>query len=267
MKPAFNYHDILMFYKYLKQSENYFEFGAGGSTYQAFQLPNIKNIFSVESSLEWIHLIIDNIKSNDYQIINSPDKKIENKKLHFYDINFNTKIGHLGLPIYEKNDKIECFVQLNNKNINNFCITKDKKYSGIVKNIETQKPFLHLIEFTDNQIPNKWTHPKVISIINKNTIECFNIYSNIILTLDKNIKIDLILIDGRFRVICALKCHSVIQESCIILIDDFLNRDSYHILLNYYDIIEKGDKMVALRKKKNVFISKELLKKYETDVR
>ena len=76
--------------------------------------------------------------------------------------------------------------------------------------------------------------------------------------------IDLVLINGRFRVACCLKCYDIIKEECLIAFNDFLNRPCYNIILEYFDIIEKtiDNKMVIL-KKKNVNIPKELIKKYE----
>lgn len=93
-------------------------------------------------------------------------------------------------------------------------------------------------------------------------------YSNHIRSLnkEKQQKIDLILIDGRFRVACCLKCFDVIKSDCFIAFDDFLNRTYYHIILNYYDIIEKTDNncMVILQKKKNISsIPEDIIKKYE----
>ena len=42
-----------MFYKYLDKSNYYFEYGSGGSTYQASIRKNIKYIYSVESDNFW----------------------------------------------------------------------------------------------------------------------------------------------------------------------------------------------------------------------
>jgi hypothetical protein len=65
---------------------------------------------------------------------------------------------------------------------------------------------------------NGWGHPGIDS-----TKEERAKYSNVICELDKEIvdKIDLILIDGRFRVACALKCFSKIKNDCFIIFDDF----------------------------------------------
>ena len=82
---------------------------------------------------------------------------------------------------------------------------------------------------------------------------------------DKAKDIDLVLINGRFRVACCLKCYDVIKDDCLIAFDDFLNSPHYHIVLEYFDIIEKtqDNRMVILKKKKNVNIPKELIEKYE----
>ena len=53
MEPWFGKNDKKMFYKYLKNTNVYFEYGSGGTTYQAGILNNIKKIYSVESDIQW----------------------------------------------------------------------------------------------------------------------------------------------------------------------------------------------------------------------
>ena len=62
-----------------------------------------------------------------------------------------------------------------------------------------------------------------------------------------------------------MKCYDIIIDSCLIAFDDFLDRPQYHIVLEYFDIIEKtkDNRMVILKKKKNRNIPKELIEKYE----
>ena len=57
------------------------------------------------------------------------------------------------------------------------------------------------------------------------------------------------------------------NNNCFIAFDDFLVRPQYWVVLDFYDIIEKtqDDQMVILRKKNNVVIPTELIKKYELD--
>ena len=78
--------------------------------------------------------------------------------------------------------------------------------------------------------------------------------------------VDFVLIDGRFRVACALKLHGTISNSTFVAFDDFLNRPHYHIVLAYYDIIEKGKTMVILKRNPNTFPSKDLIRQYELNV-
>jgi len=112
--------------------------------------------------------------------------------------------------------------------------------------------------------PNKWGHPGP-----KCTLQQKKNYSNHILTMNANTQkdIDFILIDGRFRVACCLKCFRITSEHCVIAFDDFLNRPQYREVLRYFDIIEKtkDKRMVILKKKKNVpFPRESTIKFYET---
>ena len=185
MNPSFAKNDLLMFNKYLNNTKNYFEFGSGGSTYQASIKNNIKLIISVESDKEWHSIIKNNVKHSNFHY-------------KFIDLKCNPK--NWGYPSDLCDKKIY------------------KDYSNVISNIRKETANL----------------------------------------------LDLILIDGRFRVACALKCHSVINDNCKIIFDDFLNRKQYHIVLNYYDIIDKtiDNRMVVLKKKKNK-VPDDIIKKYE----
>ena len=84
-------------------------------------------------------------------------------------------------------------------------------------------------------------------------------------------KIDLILIDGRFRVACCLKLFEYISDKCIIMFDDFKYREWFHICLDYFEIIEecedKESRMCILKKKDVKKPCRELIDKYEIDYR
>ena len=185
MKPLFSDNDLIMFYKYLDISKNYFEFGSGGSTYQASLKDNIKHITSIESDKEWFNKLNNNIKNKS--------------KINYILIDLKCKNNNFGHP-------------------SNDC-------------------------------------PKSL----------LTTYSDQI--LNNSLNLDLILIDGRFRVACALKCYNIISNDCKIIFDDFLNRPSYHIILDYYKIIEKtqDEKMVILKKIPNKIIPYDLILKYQTD--
>jgi len=72
-----------------------------------------------------------------------------------------------------------------------------------------------------------------------------------------------ILIDGRFRPACLLNLYKNIQTDTIILFDDFLNRIKfYSIVLRYFSIIQKGERMVVLKKKPNKKMYQSLILKF-----
>ena len=120
----------------------------------------------------------------------------------------------------------------------------------------------HIVfKYCDMQtLPDTWGYPGA-----KSTPTDWIKYSNVICDLDKAVSnsIDLILIDGRFRVACCLKCFEHINDTCYIAFDDFLDRSYYHIVLNYYDIVEKHTRLVILKKKACDKPAKELIEKYE----
>jgi len=142
-----------------------------------------------------------------------------------------------------------------------YTVESDKEWQDkLLSSISNDK-----IVFIYNEMdtsPNTWGNP------GKNATDHQKInYSNHILNLDieEQQGIDLVFIDGRFRVACCLKCFDVIKDSCLIMFDDFLNRKQYHIVLNYFEIIDKtaDNRMVILKKKRNVAIPPELIHKYE----
>ena len=186
MEPYLANNDKEMFYKYLNDSNVYFEFGSGGSTYQASIRDNIKKIYTVESDILWFNKMKSILTNNNITFI-------------FNDL--NAQPNNFGRP----------------------------------------GPYA-----TNSQKIN---------------------YSNHILYLSEKEQqeIDFILIDGRFRVACCLKCFDIIKNDCLIAFDDFLNRPQYHIVLTYFDIIDKTDdnRMVILKKKMNAKIPNEIIKNYE----
>ena len=61
-------------------------------------------------------------------------------------------------------------------------------------------------------------------------------------------KIDLIFIDGRFRVASLINCYNRISMDCIILFDDFKYRENYHDIIKYFKVIDYSDKLFALKR-------------------
>lgn len=63
---------------------------------------------------------------------------------------------------------------------------------------------------------------------------------------------DIIFIDGRFRVMCALEAINYISLDTIIIIHDFSSREYYYDILNYFEIIDQVDALVILKKKHTI---------------
>ena len=185
MKPHLAENDIVMFYKYLNKANVYFEYGSGGSTYQASIRDNIKKVYSVESDKLWQNKLM----------------KLNNNKIVFFYNEMGTLPNTCGNP---------------GKNA------------------------------TDIQKINYSNHMKK-------------------LTKEEHGMIDFIFIDGRFRVACCLKCFDIMKDDCLIAFDDFLDRPNYHIVLNYFYVVDKtiDNRMVILKKRNGISIPQDLITKYE----
>lgn len=76
-------------------------------------------------------------------------------------------------------------------------------------------------------------------------------------------KLDLVLIDGRFRVATALKLHEKLSDTAIVAFDDFLNRPQYHCVLDYYTVLERGETMIICKRNGERAPSADLIQHYE----
>jgi hypothetical protein len=63
---------------------------------------------------------------------------------------------------------------------------------------------------------------------------------------------DLILIDGRFRVSCALAAHSFMEDEAIMLFHDYPNRMWYSEIEKFFDIVNSAETFFSFRKRKNI---------------
>ena len=105
MQPHLGRNDKQLFYKYLDKSQVYFEYGAGGSTYQAAIRDNIKKIYSVESDGEWHRKLQDNIPNkNHIKFLYNEMKTLPNTwgypgpgSTHTQWINYSNQLPNLNL--------------------------------------------------------------------------------------------------------------------------------------------------------------------------
>ena len=142
-----------------------------------------------------------------------------------------------------------------------YSVESDRAWAGKVRSQVCSLPQVTLL-FTDiHAKPNNWGYPGTTAS-RADKIK----YSSQILRLPHRERqsIDFILIDGRFRVACCLKCFDI--EGCVVAFDDFLDRPKYHVVLDYFDIIEStaDRRMVMLRKKRHIrAVPMDLIERYD----
>lgn len=175
--------EIGKFKEYLRESTNVFEFGCGGSTVLISHLKNIKTLHSVDSDLNWINKVKEEVK--------------ENVVFHFVNIGELTAWGH----------------------------PKD----------ESQK--------------SKW--PK---------------YSNVLKDLPDYFP-DLVFVDGRFRVACALKSIEKMKKESYLIVHDYHPSRNYSVIEKWFNKIDSVDTLRVFKKKENIDTQEvqKILKQYEHD--
>jgi hypothetical protein len=96
---------------------------------------------------------------------------------------------------------------------------------------------------------SNWGYP-----INNDQIFLFPNYSAQVFKKVKKEKIDLIFIDGRFRVACVLKSvlECYLNRKLKIIIHDFWVRPCYHIVLNYLIEIERANTIGVFKIMENI---------------
>lgn len=124
-------------------------------------------------------------------------------------------------------------------------LSQVRKYQ-IFKNAEKHRLHVYSVDIGPTQ---KWGHP-----LPDNNREWFPAYSTKIFNeIDKD-SLDLVLVDGRFRVACALQvilqCHA--NPSLQILFHDFWDREHYHVVLKYLDVVEKFDTLGLFTVKRDI---------------
>lgn len=184
-KPYMSDKEIVLLEKYFRNSTNYFEFGAGGSTCYAIK-NNIENIESVETETGWFKQLI-----KDPLVLNKVNQ--QKLKIHLFPLNFNWK--------------------------------KAVSWS------------LNHTEYLKTCDKSNWPN-----------------YSKTIRNC--NLKLNLVLVDGRFRVASTLETIKKVDNDCFILIHDYRQPNNgirgYEFVEKYLDIIEHVDTLYVFKKKQNI---------------
>lgn len=110
--------------------------------------------------------------------------------------------------------------------------------------------------FVDLGSTNKWGKP----ISTEQHHEWSDYYTKIWDSINaEKQKVDVIFIDGRFRVCCSL--YSILKvleygkRDTIFMIHDFWRREQYHIVLKFFDEIVSSRNLAVLKLKENINIS------------
>lgn len=112
----------------------------------------------------------------------------------------------------------------------------------------------------------EWGYP-----VGEDSRKIFPDYSSSVFNSVEKDKIDTVLIDGRFRIACALKtileCHA--NKNLVILIHNFWNRPAYYVLLKYIREIAAADTLGVFKLRDNVNLNfiKEDYEEYKFDCR
>ena len=153
------------------------------------------------------------------------------------------------------------------KNINYYSVESDKSfYKTLRKSLKNKNYFLKDFGIVaSNSRPVLFTYTKFY--YRKKAKE----YAGDILhhLNEKNLIPDLILIDGRYRILCALNLYKFLKEknsSSTIIIDDYATRPYLHIVEKFFDgqIIGRQGVFDKLKEFKNI---DELIKIYSYDFR
>lgn len=140
-------------------------------------------------------------------------------------------------------------------------VESDKKWIDKLKVndlIATQSNKIKFIYIDINADNSAWSIPK-----DNSKRENFPQYSK---AIKSNGQIyDLVLIDGRFRVACALHTLGVINDQSVVLIHDYKIRPQYQVIEQFYNIVSCVDTLYVF-KKKPIYDSKlldSMIKTYE----
>jgi protein O-GlcNAc transferase len=62
---------------------------------------------------------------------------------------------------------------------------------------------------------------------------------------------DLVLVDGRFRVSCALQSFAHCANDTLVAVHDF-EREDYHLVLRYAEVVDRVERLIVLRRRPDI---------------
>lgn len=125
-----------------------------------------------------------------------------------------------------------------------------KSFKFIQNSIQEGRLFLNLVDIGPTK---SWGFP-----LDSNDKKLFPAFSSYIFSEINPAIIDTVLIDGRFRVACALKTILECKDNpnLKILIHDFTFRDEYKHVFEYLDEVKRVDSLILLKIKNDIDLEK-----------
>jgi hypothetical protein len=80
----------------------------------------------------------------------------------------------------------------------------------------------------------QWGYP--INPVSRFTSRSYHLSQVVEASIELNGEPVVIFIDGRFRIACALACFGLMPKGSVVLVDDYANRNSYHVLEKVCDL-------------------------------
>lgn len=143
------------------------------------------------------------------------------------------------------------FLALMNSNTNIYSVESDPNWLdylrsyNIIRTAEANNK-LHFQHIDIGQT-KEWGYP-----VNDDKKCNYPEYSNTIFEKIKDIDIDLVFIDGRFRVACTIAAILNCKPDTYFMIHDYTLREYYHVIEEFLDIVEQQDTLVVFKAKPNI---------------
>ncbi|WP_370524887.1 hypothetical protein [Helicobacter winghamensis] len=195
------------------------------------------------------------IKSFIYRVKLQQDKSKFPPRLYPIELSKNEKAYIIktfkGVSTYlEFGSGGSTFLALLNSKANIISVKSSKQWINyliewdfIKENVTEERLKFHYVDIGKT---GEWGFP-----LDKDRKELFPEYSQAVLRYAGE-GIDLIFVDGRFRVACVIASLLICSKNTKILIHDFNNREYYHCILEFVEFVDTCDTLAEFRMKANI---------------
>ena len=216
-------------------------------------LKKIKDIFLIEWDIKKYNFVLNKVSIGAVPFFSSQEQ-IDYFMEKLKDCKFYLEYGSGGSTI-----------AASKLNIKSISIDNDRDFIEVLDKYLPNKNRNKIVH-RDIGITKFWGFPTGITVNNKIRKKLYSDYSSFPV-LDEYP--DLILIDGRFRVACALKALRSMKDvnDFILIVDDYKYRDYYSIISEFSTLIEMIGIMAVFKGTKNTDLIEKVLLEYEYDSR